>query len=248
MAATLAGRQLTEANRLGQSRLAAGIVRRILATWGLIDPENLDASVERWLAVVTPLIEAQFDLSARLAANYLTAYRTVELGGSTWTPTLAAPPAVEAITTSMLVTGPVSLRSSLRKGESLAKALTTAKAKSSGAAVRHVLAGSRNTITTSIEKDPKSVGYARATSAKPCAFCAMLAGRGYVYRSSETADFKPHDACHCQPEPAYDLRAPLPPGAQQFSDLWETSTRDHSGKDAVNAFRRAYEAPANPDE
>lgn len=53
------------------------------------------------------------------------------------------------------------------------------------------------TITGSNLADPKGRGWARETSPDACPFCRMLAGRGAVYRTRETASFAPHDNCHC---------------------------------------------------
>lgn len=244
MAATDAGARLTEAHRLAQSRLAARIVRQVLGSWGLIDLDDIDRSAERWINLLAPVIEAQIVTSARLAANYLTAFRALEVGADTFNPTLAAGSAVEAIRTSLLVTGPVELKSAVGRGVPVPRAVDLAKFKTAGAATRHTLSGGRDTIIQSIQADSRAVGYSRATSAKPCAFCAMLASRGHVYKSAMTAGFKPHDACHCVPEPAYSTDAPPTPSAQRFGDLWNESTRGYRGQDAINAFRRSYERPA----
>lgn len=244
MASTDVAARLTEAHRLAQSRLAARIVRQVLASWGLIDLHDIDGSAQRWIDLVTPVIEGQIISSARLAANYLAAFRALEVGAGTFVPTLAPGSPSEAIRRSLLVTGPVNLKRSLDSGVPLSRALDVAKAKSAGAATRHTLSGGRDTIIETIQADRQAVGYSRATSSKPCAFCAMLASRGHVYKSSMTAGFKPHDACHCVPEPAYSIDAPLTPSAQRFGRLWNESTRSHRGQDAINAFRRAYERPA----
>lgn len=48
------------------------------------------------------------------------------------------------------------------------------------------------------------------TSAKACNFCSALAGRGIVY-STESVDFKAHDACSCSAVSVYgDVKATRP--------------------------------------
>lgn len=54
------------------------------------------------------------------------------------------------------------------------------------------------------------VMYARVpTSAHPCAFCAMLASRGFAYTSEHSATFRSsgglyHDGCRCRAVPSFD--------------------------------------------
>jgi len=57
-----------------------------------------------------------------------------------------------------------------------------------GGGVQKLVAGaSRDTIDTNITRDPVIVGYARTPQPGCCAFCGMLASRGAVYRSGNTA-------------------------------------------------------------
>lgn len=57
-----------------------------------------------------------------------------------------------------------------------------------------------NTIFEEIARDNEPVGYFRVPEVDACAFCIMLASRGAVYESAETAgevkDF--HDWCRCE--------------------------------------------------
>lgn len=57
-----------------------------------------------------------------------------------------------------------------------------------GGGVQKLVAGAaRGTIDTNIDRDPVIVGYARVPQPGCCAFCGMLASRGAVYRSSNSA-------------------------------------------------------------
>lgn len=93
----------------------------------------------------------------------------------------------------------------------------------------------RDTITTASFRDPKSEGWQRV-GAGACPFCAMLIGRGKVYRSERTARFSAHDSCHCSAAPAFGGQ-PLP------VTPYEPSSRRVS--DADRARVRAY-LRANP--
>lgn len=249
MAATAEAARLTEAHRLAQSGLAAQTVRQMLAVWPLLRFDDLDGTFDRWLRVVIPVVRAGRGTSARLAGNYLATFRAVELGVDVApaVPVLADDVNVEQLSTSMLVTGPVAIRNGFARGRPAARVVTDARVGSARAATRHVLGGGRDTIIRSVAADRAGLGWARATSGKPCAFCAMLASRGPAYKSKQTATFRPHDGCHCSPEPVYRRDADWPAGARQFRSLWDDATAGASGGpasgegggDAFNAFRRA---------
>lgn len=235
MAATLRGRQLTELHRLAQLRLGAATVKQMLAVWRLMDPAALDAALTDWLRVAAPVIGQQYLASTALAAGYLTAYRASEIGFAAFTPTLPEPIPAKALITSLTVTGPVAVKIAIARGEKLERAMVIGETLSAAAAMRWALTGGRDTILGSIRSDRNALGWARATSGTPCAFCAMLASRGAVYRSEQTASFQAHDSCACFPEPAFSRDADPPPGTERYHDLWEQS--DGTLKD----FRRIYE-------
>lgn len=72
----------------------------------------------------------------------------------------------------------------------------------SGGLQRIVANAGRQTITQSSIDDPAAEGWQRVGSGKDCEFCAMLIGRGAVYRES-TATFASHDHCSCSAAPAF---------------------------------------------
>jgi hypothetical protein len=72
----------------------------------------------------------------------------------------------------------------------------------SGAVQRHIAGVSRRTIGDNVRRDPARPHYARIPQGpKTCAFCEMLASRGFVYATEDLAggdgsEF--HDECDCQ--------------------------------------------------
>lgn len=75
-----------------------------------------------------------------------------------------------------------------------------------GGTFKRVANGARSTVIGNSHMDPQARGYqryARTTSAG-CAFCKMLAGRGAVYRTADSASFASHDNCKCVAVPAFD--------------------------------------------
>lgn len=114
------------------------------------------------------------------------------------------------------------------------------------AVARHVEMAGREAMIRSVELDRRALAWARVLTGRDnCAFCAMLASRGAVYTSERAALYRRdgrryHDGCDCLVVPIFDRRDW--PGREQAEDLyrfWLRSTRGKSGKDAINAFRRA---------
>lgn len=224
----------------------------MLAAWALLDPADLDGTFARWMQVVVPLVTGQRRTSAQLAAGYLSAFRLIESGAAPFAPVLAADLDARALTTSMLVTGPVSVKAALGRGVLLDRAVEASQTRTAGAAMRHALDGGRETITSTVDADPAAHGWARATSGKSCGFCAMLASRGPVFKSKASAAgsrtdpegrHKVHDACNCTFEPVYQRDAAWPAGARRYQEMWRDATAGLGGQDAVNAFRKAVAAP-----
>lgn len=120
-----------------------------------------------------------------------------------------------------------------------------------GAAARHVQNGGRDVLVDNTKHDPTALGYVRITKAEPCYFCAMLASRGMVFKGDSFKDsdsffdgpghYKVHDSCACTLVPIYRPDDDRLDRSEEFERLWVSSTRGKSGRDAVNAFRRAYE-------
>jgi hypothetical protein len=243
LAATPEAQRLTEAHRLAQARLAAQTIQAMRTIWPLLDPTDLEGTAGRWLNGTRLVVDGQRRVSALLAANYVQTFKTLELGPSTAAAPLAlaetAAPA--AVTTSMLVTGPTAVRSALRRGVPVARAMDVAQARTAAAAMRHVLDGGRETITNTVAADRQARGWARSVSTNCCSFCAMLASRGPVY-SNDSVSFHSHDACKCTAEPVYRDDAAWPAGSERFKQIWNESTSGLSGQDAANAFRRSLSA------
>jgi hypothetical protein len=113
--------------------------------------------------------------------------------------------------------------------------------------------GGREVINTAIRRDRLVKLVARGTSADPCAFCAMLASRGFVYKSEKTAYVgddveKVHINCHCFPIVRFTRESKLPEMNAYFQEKWYEVTRGLSGSDATRAWRRWIYAQrkANP--
>lgn len=237
MAATVEARALTETHRKAQIRLATLTAATMRDLWRLLDPADLDATTPGWLDATTRLVAAQHATSATLARRYYDRYRAAEIGASVAGRLPDPGVNLAAVRTSLTVTGPVNLRRSIVRGRTVDTASRYALNAAIGAATRHVTAGSRDTLTAAVAADRRALGWARATSGNPCAFCAMLAGRGPTFRTEAAGAFEAHDGCNCTPEPVFASDAPFP--GQKWADLYASEAKGNA--DPINAFRRAYE-------
>lgn len=239
MARTAEGVTATINHRRMQIALRAGILRQLVTLWPVFDTEDF-GTYRAFVEAVLPLIQRYHQDSAQLAARYYTAFRLVEGVAGTATPRLAAEMPFRQIRIALSATGLSSTLKAVRAGRSLESAKRAGFVAVSGSVGRLALAGGRDTVTSSIRADRQALGWQRVTDVDPCYFCAMLAGRGAVYVSRETAGFKAHDDGACVPEPFYRGSATISRN-KEFERLWAESTHGKSDKAAVKAFRQAYE-------
>lgn len=237
MASTAEGRRLTEAHRIAQARLGRQAVSLMGAAWRIIDPSDLDGTVEAWLRAAVPIIRAQRTSSTRLAAAYYRRFRVLEARTtSQFVPPLAERIGAERTIASLTATGPARVRAATARGATIAQASRAGLAGAAGAAQRLTLDAGRSTISQATAADPRALGWARALSGNACPFCQMLASRGPAY-SEESVAFEAHDRCSCGAEPVYSTDAAWPPGSREARDLWDQATAGE--QDPLNAFRRA---------
>ncbi|GAA2812862.1 hypothetical protein [Saccharopolyspora taberi] len=136
-------------------------------------------------------------------------------------------------------------------------------ARASQVATKEAENGGRRTIIRAVETNKRLVGWARYDPEPPtCAFCLMLISRGPVYTSESAANYKTrkaktyrgndretfHPGCTCKVVPVFSRDRWE--GRDQYRDaekLWQDATRGWSGKNALNAFRRAVETQRRHD-
>jgi len=138
-------------------------------------------------------------------------------------------------------TGPYTLLGNLKQGRQLRDAMNRAGIRLAGAGQKSVLDGGRAAIYALAKTDPAAVGWARITRAKPCAFCAMLASRGAVYKTEKSARFLAHDHCMCTPAPFFKPGGAAKLVNSSLAEEWQRVTKGYSGKEAFRAWRRYWD-------
>lgn len=251
--------QLTERHRAAQLTVRALFLRELLTAWPLLDPMRLEQTAPAWIQLVMRLVSRYRQESAAESLSYYVRLRD-ELAP---VPGLPPEPVVDwraadaAAETSLRVLGPVGIKQRTGQGVDPAAAARTALVDVSAASARHVLDGGRDSIRHAVDRDELAIGFARYASPTACAFCKMLASRGAVYESRGTAlrtttrsargeGERYHDGCACMAVPIFSGNDPLPPGSDEYARLWADATTGFSGKDALNAFRRAVEGGGAP--
>ncbi|HEY1395029.1 ADP-ribosyltransferase [Roseateles sp.] len=217
------------------------------------------ADIDAWYNEVLPdllaLVSAGFINLRQLARRYLTRHAGIE--GRTVTPVLAQFN-LEQAHTSLRVTGPVAFKTHMSATGDVDASRQAMASAMAGAAQRLAMTGSRKTIMATVERADEIVGWRRVPDADPCAWCALLAGRGAVYKSAETAlsvvgragrprgegkralglDF--HDRDQCTAEPLYEDEDE-PEYVQDLQDQWNEVTAGKSGKQAIRAWREYWD-------
>lgn len=238
VALTLAGDQLTRQHRQAQLQLRAATLADLVTLWDVVDPANLPGTIGPFTSAATTVVQARHATSAGLAASYFEAFRAAEGIPGRAAPRLAASLPADAAAGALRGSALAGIVNARRAGLSIEEALRQGLVRVSGQATTLVLSGGRETILRSGAADPRRPRWARVSGGDSCAFCAMLASRGPVFRSEDTAGFEAHDHCVCEPELAYE-GAGLSDRARALRDQWDEVTAGLSGRDALNAFRRA---------
>lgn len=257
---------LSDAFRATEARRAALVAAAVAAYWRARVRADDPESVERWLAALVPLIVRERNASAVRGVLFGNTIRTLEVGLEDGFRFETSPESVDldpnVIRTSLMVTGPVALQKRIEKisGRDVSpteeRALIQDAHDKSGAgaaaaAVRHVQNGSRSALIDGTARDTKALGWVRLTRAAPCYFCALLASRGAVYKGDSFEDsdtmfdgpgqVKVHDSCQCSLKPVYRRDDELLDRSKPFLEVYKASTAGKSGRDAIKAFRQAYE-------
>lgn len=194
-----AQRRLTEAYRRDQFRLSAeSVVKARVAYNQFLSVADLDASFPAWAVIMDRIVTDGFLGSSRLAAEYVA--RTAKLAGVEVPEFPHVQVNAALLHENLLVNGPVNIKQKIAAGIPPGAAKEQALERFLGVIQEEVLNGGRDVVIGASKYYGRSGRWRRvASGARPCAFCAMLAGRGPVY-SKDTVDFVAHRSCGCTAE------------------------------------------------
>lgn len=230
-----------------QSGLVSAMLTPLGTAWLYLDVSQMARTLPDFTARIAALVHRFAPASATLAAMFYREQRRAAGITAPFTPRPADPPPLEQIgKTVSWATRDLWTIGTDTQPASEQQMVAAAQTQLAGAIDKLVLDTGRNTIIDNVTADPKAKAWARVPEPGCCYFCAMLAIRGAVYGSEQSADFKTHDHCRCQPEPVFNAYEPTAQ-IRQWQALWADSTAGvHGMKNMQKAWRAAFEtAPSS---
>lgn len=220
----------------------------MLTIWRAFSIEDIAGTWPAVETALTALIQARWNISAGLAAAYVDDFRAAEqVEGPAPVTNLAPIPPLPDIIRPLRISGPANAGRLMAAARPDAAAVTFTNV--AGEVARQTMNGGRATTLNAIVKDPKALGYLRVTAASPCAYCAMLAARGPIYVSADSAILgsqgaKYHRSCGCTAEPVFVRNQPWPGRGRDFERTWKQAKAKaaESGDRVDIEFRRLIEA------
>lgn len=182
---------LRDAGR-GVTQLAQGDLRSFWLSLDLTKPES---ARDELLEFVPALVREYGDVAATVAAEWYEQVRLEQVGAYN--------------ATTVNVTNRAQVQGSVRyaAGQLFTDDPGKMLALVAGGVQRYVLASQRGTVARNVQQDPSKPRFARVpTGAKTCAWCTLLASRGFVYLNRQTAGINDHyhDDCNCQAVAEWD--------------------------------------------
>lgn len=251
MASTSKGASLTTAHRATVRQIRAVTLASATKLWRDLDPRDLDRDADMWARATMSTASTGKRMTAIDAAKYAQRYAAAE----TRRPNLGPPITPIAIVNRQQLTykigyGIARVKLGMLNNEPLDLAMNRGLASVLGTVGNEVAFGSRDTILSLVSGDnptmdgkQRASAWARTASATACAFCAMLAGRGDVYHSEDTASFESHDNCDCSAELVYTDDWTPSPTDQAHRESYDAAIEqwkagDIQAKDRLNAYRQ----------
>lgn len=233
---------------LTQAGIAIALSRAVGAAWPGLDLQHLSDTLPDFRGRMIALVR-QFALaSASASARDYRRLRLESGNRSHFTVPLADPPPARVIADK--INWAVSdlfdrtLIDGSRPEVEVQDVLQAVGTRVEGAVGKLSLDTGRRTTVDAVHQDRQARAWAREARPDCCYFCAMLAGRGAVYKTAQTAGDENgyHDHCHCVVVPvfgAYEMTA----HARQWAADWDR-LKSENGRVTLKDWRQHYEGRA----
>jgi hypothetical protein len=234
--ANLSGQVLLQRYSQAQQSIAQRAAQAIVNLWlRIIDPEHFNDGWNTLGPLVNGIISSHYEATAANAAQYYANSRIT--AGNAYMAVPGQAPDMSYINNVSDAMGPGQFYHFLPQ-QPADTASVMARDALRGASTRMVMMGGRDTVTNAAHLDPEARGWERVINPGACGFCAMLAGRGAVYKAS-TVDFRAHDHCHCVARAVFIGQKSI---NQDLSAEWGKATAGTRGKDAIKAWNSYWES------
>lgn len=247
--------RLTQQHRSQQLAVRARSVSGLLSLWRVVDPADLSGTIDTFVNAAVLLSDRGNRESSALAARYYRTFRRAAglLGAAPVVPLTAGALADDVAAGELRGAALSGIINARRAGQDLAAAKSNGLVKVTGQLIKQVLTGGRMVILSSVDADPKALGWRRYGGASPCQLCRSIIARGTTFGSRRAADFETHGGCSCTAGAVFDDR-PDPEQekyAKQYRDaqIWAKANIDRTvrtSNDPLNNLRRYVEAGAPP--
>ena len=235
--AELSGQLLLSHYQRAQRSIAQQAAQAIYNLWlRMVDPEHFNDSWQTLGPLVNGIMATRYQATAANAAQYYANARVT--AGFDHMVVPGQEPDLQYISNVADAMGPGQFYHFLGPDTDASVASGMANDALRGASTRMVMMGGRDTITNAAHHDPQARGWERVIEPGSCGFCAMLAGRGAVYKES-TVDFRAHDHCHCTARPVFIGQESI---NKDLAAEWGTATKGTRGKAAIQTWNKYWEA------
>lgn len=216
-------RQTLDKFRRRQILRASQVDSLIRREWATLDISDIDRGRERVLDGIESRVIGLRTLEAREADVFVSKMRELQRVGSGSIVLAPANPGA-GLRESLEISGPISFKQRVGAGALDEVAFLAARDQMMAEARKLIMDAGRETVRLSAEANRRSIGWRRVSDGNPCAFCAMLVGRGPAYKSEGTAlglMKSYHKHCGCT-------------AVEVFTD-WEPTEREQKYVDAYQA-------------
>lgn len=212
---------LSRRRQLANAAQVNSLIRR---EWASLDVADIDGGRARVIERVSSRVSLLRGMSAKEAGRFVTDMRVLARVGS-GSRVLADANLGAAGVESLEIAGPISFKQRIAQGVPDEVAFLAARDQMMAEARTIIMQAGRDTIRLSADANRRSLGWRRVADGNPCAFCAMLVGRGPVYKNERTAggswETIYHKNCGCT--------------AVEVFDDWEPTEREQHYVDAYMA-------------
>lgn len=219
-----------------QARLVDAARADLAGLWPALPIDDPDMIRDALMEVVPQLADTYGAASEAAALDWYSVLRGREDGLPRYVPPSVAPPPAEDV------------QGAVRRvaGHLWTPAPELTLTALEGVLQRAIRAHGRGALAAAVDGDPSTPMWARVPRGpKTCAFCAMLASRGWAYTSEKKAgaDQPYHNDCDCEIVPSWKRKSRAPHIRGYDPDKWRSVYQD-----ARNAVGRAGGNVSDPKE
>lgn len=183
-------------------RIRADVAARVVALWGAYGGLD-DASADRFVAAVVPVVEGAQGATAALVAGYMAVLSRVAIGEAEVIPVRPADVTTEAlrgVPAAEVYRRPIiTARTAISEGKSFVEAVAAGQDRLEQIADTDIAMAQRQATLQVVGANDRMTGYRRVLTGRSCAFCATASTQRYHRRQLAPL----HVRCDCGVAPIF---------------------------------------------